>query len=1444
MYSFLLHCPELVTDDVTRRLRTPTDAALVMLANLTSMLKSYGAPLKANAAMVRLKLYQTLSLIPPESYEGSYSSLLRELVAEFTLTDNPSNTTTSMLRSMCHHDDSVILGSWLQETDHKAIEDQLQPNSASGSGALEHDMSYVYLKCPEGESMPGPLPLGVAVIDKSMHLFGIVFPRVTHNKHRVQMLEHFMECIRQAKSSRQEAVQMNIFTAFLAAMKGLVETKGSLGQDDVKKAAIQLIMSALASSNPILRCAAGEALGRMAQVVGDNRFVADMAQFSFDKLKSARDVVTRTGHSLALGCLHKYVGGLSTGQHLNTSVSILLALAQDSTSPAVQVWALHALALIADSGGPMFRGYVEPTLSLCLRLMLSVPPSNTDVHQCLGKCLSALITTVGPELQANTSPIITARSSFLVACAVMQDHSDSLVQAEAIACLQQLHMFAPRHVNLSTLVPKLCVTLSSPHLLLRRAAVACLRQLSHREAPEVCEYAMTLVDSKDWKIDITETGLEGMLFAMLDTENDRSLVSDIHDTLISMLQSLAGENLTRWLALCKQVLSASSEFMLSPEEEAAAAREEADDDAGAEATFKAGEEPESHPLVAARWPTRVFAVDCMQKIVAVCKDDSAAHFDLALARKHKQHNVKSDFLVLHLPELVRMTFISATSDSDQLRMAGLKALQNVITTFSRVPEPEFPGHFILEQFQAQVGAALRPAFSPDTGPNVTAAACQVCSTWIGSGVACDLNDLRRVHQLLVSSLAKLKSGKGSSSQLYSETAATMEKLAVLKAWAEVYIVAMETDKADKSKVSTPVDDEEDEDFADFQGVAGGESLLSLVTPELVSLSKHWLAALKDYALLSLPPEFASQLPPEGGAFYKAETIESTRPLYRDAWYPIVHAAALWLNNGGFENVAAEREKVDVEGSTNLGLGAANASATKVPDEINTDRFHLIQGICVEALCSPRTVHPVECVMACLNALHQLLDKPWSRSVIGQDQSLGVELLNVLHRLLLTRELASTQTLVIDVARQVLKTAQEHLELAKRVKAKEADLPANQDLESPLVGEGGESGEIVIGKSLVFAFLEVCMCLLVRHMPQLNPALPTAAPPQQQQQPRREVAPPLTPEAQQLVGSAVHIMSELPALCTPQGSLNVLPTVLILTTGVLKYTSPRQIEETVAPSTACTSALHSLKHLTAHPMARDRSCGDTWVALLRSSLTTILDFAEPDPTTNWPGMDETVTMLALAVFIVSSPPEVVCVPILHDKCVNVFREALEAKYHVVRIKCLQTVASIFQHPSRAVATPYIHGLASLVLKHLYAASLSKNGLSEPDVAVIVEETKVVETLVHLAEEEHRITLLKILVPLLVSYLLDSSKLPSSSRAQKLLHERSLQKLMEIGPKFPEQFRAVMAGAPPVRTALEDAVKFSQQRSAASATKQAQDKFISQQQSAPSIKLKMDFSNFSG
>ena len=49
-------------------------------------------------------------------------------MAEFTLADRKGCTTTSLLQSLCHKDDSILLGSWLQETDHKDVEEQVWPS--------------------------------------------------------------------------------------------------------------------------------------------------------------------------------------------------------------------------------------------------------------------------------------------------------------------------------------------------------------------------------------------------------------------------------------------------------------------------------------------------------------------------------------------------------------------------------------------------------------------------------------------------------------------------------------------------------------------------------------------------------------------------------------------------------------------------------------------------------------------------------------------------------------------------------------------------------------------------------------------------------------------------------------------------------------------------------------------------------------------------------------------------------------------------------------------------------------------------------------------------------------------------------------------------------------------------------------------------------------------
>ncbi|KFM67806.1 HEAT repeat-containing protein 5B, partial [Stegodyphus mimosarum] len=156
---------------------------------------------------------------------------------------------------------------------------------------------------------------------------------------------------------------------------------------------------------------------------------------------------------------------------------------------------------------------------------------------------------------------------------------------------------------------------------------------------------------------------------MLDTETDPHLVADTHDTLTSMLQTLAEENVGHWVQLCKGVLTAA---------DLTASKEEKDDnndvenevDADDEARFKASEET-SHIAVSPRWSTRVFAAESLQRIITAC-EVKAVHFDLAQARERKMSS-KQEYLVLYLSDLVRMAFMAATSDSDALRIEGLKA---------------------------------------------------------------------------------------------------------------------------------------------------------------------------------------------------------------------------------------------------------------------------------------------------------------------------------------------------------------------------------------------------------------------------------------------------------------------------------------------------------------------------------------------------------------------------------------------------------------------------------------------------------------------------------------------------------------------------------------------------------------------------------------------------
>ncbi|XP_056402001.1 HEAT repeat-containing protein 5A isoform X2 [Hyla sarda] len=1402
--SFMSHCGDLVTEDVLQRLLPPLPFAVTLLAQLPRLQKLYGNSLKGGSVLYRQRLYQLLILMPPKAYQGSLCGIMKELVADLSSPDYTPSGAVFLLPSLCHPDDLILLGPSLQESDHRAIEEQFLLSNGIPGGSLEYDPHAIYHMPSEGESVPTPLPPAFTVIQAAASLFGVMLSNMPESQ-RTQILEQLVESIKQTKVSRQQSVQLSALSALCYFLKHLASNHINLGPEETRKPCLSLIVGALESRNPWLRCAAVECMARLAHVVSEPAYTSYLAQASFDKLKVARDVVSRTGHALALGSLHRYLGGIGSTQHLASCVAVLHSLSQDTTSPEVQTWALHSLSIIIDSSGPLYYVHIEPTLTLLLTALLSTPPSHAEVHRSLGRCLSALLNTLGPELQGGGELVASQRNYCLLACSVMQENPDCLVQAQGISCLQQLHMFAPKHVNLSSLVPTLCVHLCSSHLILRRAVLACLRQLAQREAAEVSEHAMTMAKDgqEDLKMDVNmrELGLEGVLLSLLDRENDPQLRQDVKETLLHMQSCTGLARLSFWLRLHKDILSASADFAAVASVDTT--QEEDCEQACSDSVLTSRKEESSTLSVSPRWHTRVFSMECVSMLVSQCVGEGGAHFDMAEAQEMKHKEPHRDFLVLHLQDLVRMSFMAATDHSDQLRLVGLQALLLVIQRFSSVPEPEFPGHVILEQYQANVVAAVRPAFNSDTHPDVTARACQVSSAWLASGVVKDPSDLLRVQQLLLSSLSKVQMMKETLS-LYNEGTSTMETLAVLKAWAEVYIAAVERTGPEGGA-----------------GCNSGDSLLSLVQADISTLSKLWLLALQDHALLTLPPECSHQLSSPGGAFYTSETSDAARPHYLTSWAPILHATSLWLSNAGFlltdPDEAGSRLSRPVT-PTSMGQERSNREPTKSPEDLNSERFHLILGICVEFLCCLPVDAPLERIAACLRAMKALLRGDWPRAHVGADQELAIELISVLHRLLLMRESSEIQLLALEVGKQILNAVQEHVQ--ERRRSAEVDDGAEEKETLPEFGEGHDTGGLVAGRSLVLAALEFCLCILIRQLPQLSPRLSGNI------TGRHATKNPLTDESSLLISSSLSILAELPSLCSPEGSVSILPTLLYLVVGVLQHTAEKNPDGRL--HLTVTSALQALKAIVSSPMSRVEKSRASWNSLLHSSASSMLQSWDSDEE-----KDRIALLTAVTIYLLSANPEVMSDPALQNACLQRFHYSTDSKDPNEQLKCYRLILSIFQHPAHEVVAPYIRDLAPRVVRHLSHAD-SRKPQSQAELLVLQEGVRLLQVLITASEEQNRPPIVSMVFHLIISFLLDENTLCSAPPFSRALHDFGLQSLTQFGASHPDQFRHLMGSSTALRSRLEAALRGNQE-----SLKPKPRMVRGGGQGSPSIQLKTNF-----
>ena len=81
---------------------------------------------------------------------------------------------------------------------------------------------------------------------------------------------------------------------------------------------------------------------------------------------------------------------------------------------------------------------------------------------------------------------------------------------------------------------------------------------------------------------------------------------------------------------------------------------------------------------------------------------------------------------------------------------------------------------------------------------------------------------------------------------------------------------------------------------------------------------------------------------------------------------------------------------------------------------------------------------------------------------------------------------------------------------------------------PRGGEGGDTGEIIPGQSIVFATLEVCLGVLSRRVPTLNPAAQSTG----FQYVTRSGQ--VTEEVCEMLSTVVQVLTDLPSLCSIAG----------------------------------------------------------------------------------------------------------------------------------------------------------------------------------------------------------------------------------------------------------------------------------------------------------------------
>ncbi|PGH17256.1 hypothetical protein AJ80_04898 [Polytolypa hystricis UAMH7299] len=864
--------------------------------------------------------------------------------------------------------------------------------------AREHDSVLLY-SIADHNSRSVSYPPATEVVNAAIDLFAIALPLQTPKvqESSVEQIATLLSAQSLNRNpGRKAAMTVNIALALLYALR-VATRDSSAGVGNLKNTATEKIIQELLQTfvtdpDAAVRYIGAEALGFLCNSSG-NAFTNSQINSLIDVIVENRDPNARAGCAATLGSIHSQVGGMAAGFHLKTIVGVLMSLCSDP-HPVVHFWALEGLRRVADSAGLTFSAYVSSSLGMLARLYVSdthneeaasLATSNFEATfqtpVAISRCVDALINVLGPDLRDISK---TRELTFTLVKEFQLEGSGSLVSESSI-CLDHLSLYAANHMDFAAYVHWLQQELVSDNLLMKDAAIRGLNSLVKRGAEHVMETASPNLEDDLW-------------LAFDDSPDNIALKSIIQN----WLQQTALTETAVWIQRFQKVLTKTRSKVeeIAPPTAAptTGAPELPDDEVAGFATADAGDRGETTADSTAgqellKWQTRNFVMSCLSELLSIVNSelfpDQTIPAETALQDR--------------VGDIIRMAFSASTANVVELRIWGLKIIDQILKMFGKTPDPDFSEASLLEQYQAQIGSALTPAFAADSSPELASEAINVCATFVATGIVTNVDRMGRIFKLLVNGLENFAS-KPDITEIgdlkgLNSNARVMVKLALYAAWARLQIASREQNY-----------------------------LVPVVEPYTAMLTPLWLSSLQEFARLRFEPEISSSLGSGSSdnldEMYAALNRETLLKFYQDSWLNLVDAIASLVEKDAdfvFDALDGKLGQPKIEEGEKNKESQVNGNEKKDKGHSINYRdepvafFFVLFGLAFEALVDQTNSSPSQ-RLDILQALQKILHPSVAGNAAYQDAVFS-ETMDTLDRLVMT-EGSNIQTVIVQIARNL------------------------------------------------------------------------------------------------------------------------------------------------------------------------------------------------------------------------------------------------------------------------------------------------------------------------------------------------------------------------------------------------------------------------------------------